>query len=101
MHQKRPIAQWSMKCSLQTATVIVNLNAQDLDRALEVAISQWSNGQLSTLAWCAAGIPDTGIGPEDIRVYQNARAVVQASKVTIRPGDEQRLVERFERGADD
>jgi hypothetical protein len=45
-------------------------------RALEIALCLHSNGQLDTLAWAAAGMPETGFGPEDIEVLKVARQVI-------------------------
>jgi hypothetical protein len=65
----------------------------DCAKALEVALCLYANGHLATLAWCAAGMPDCGIGPHDIERLQIARLVVQANGGRLKRGDPDRVVE--------
>jgi hypothetical protein len=64
-------------------------------RALDIAASQYSNGQFNTLAWCAAGRPASGITDRHVTFYQAARSIVHENDGAIRPGDADRLLARL------
>jgi hypothetical protein len=65
----------------------------DVARALDVAACLYANGHLATLAWCAASMPECGIGRHDIERLQIARLVVQSNGGKLKPGDVNRVVE--------
>jgi hypothetical protein len=64
-------------------------------RLLDVAHCLHHNGQFSTLAWVAAGRPARGIYPEDLRAFQQARAIIHGNGGKLKPGDTSRLIERL------
>jgi hypothetical protein len=67
------------------------------ERALEVALSLWSNGHLVTAAWAATGLSRRGIRPRDMEVLKLARSIVHANGGSIRPGDVERLMAQMRR----
>jgi hypothetical protein len=65
------------------------------ERSLEIALCQYSNGQLETLAWAAAGMPDSGIDHRLVRRYQAARGIVHANGGCLKPGDTDKLLNHW------
>jgi hypothetical protein len=84
--------------STTTTLGLQNRQRRRAARALDIAHCLHHNGQFSTLAWVTAGRPARGIYPEDLRAFQEGRAIIHANGGKLKSGDVARLIERIGRG---